>query len=171
MSRANSGASRAFYFALPRLLSKMHERRPGFSENNPLEAYFGSFVVFAISYLLGAQFFLRGHSGWSTFAICALLLFAVWVFWIFALCIGSLVIKALQTFGLLQKTPVRYLQDVFVWTLIAIFAGRLAVTHSPLRCAGMACLALIGLNVAAAMLLVFTHECGTKKRPAPLRSG
>lgn len=158
MTTPDLNPSPAFYFALPRLFSRLLGHGSAVSENNWLEAHLGSFLVFTIPYVLGAYLFLWEPHGWIAFMGYALLLFAVCAFWLFALYANSLIIKVIRACGVFRETPDRYVQDILVWVLIIIFAGRLAVSDSWLRWVGVVCLAVISLNVAAAVFLTLLNR-------------
>ena len=158
MTKPNPNSSPAFYFALPRLISRLFGRRTELSENNGLEAYLGSFVVFAIPYLLAAHLFASESHGWVALIAYSLLIFAVCAFWLFAFYANSLVIKATRAVGFFREMPDRYVQDMLVWVLIIIFSGRLAVSDSWIRWAGVVCLAVMSLNIVAALFLVLLNR-------------
>lgn len=158
MTKPNFNSAPAFYFALPRLIGRLFGRGSAVSENNSLEAYLGSFAVFAIPYILGAHLFLRESRGWSVFMAYVLLFVAVCAFWLLALYANSLGIKVVRACGFFRETPDRYLQDVLVWILIAFFAARLAVSDSWVHWVGVVCLGAMSVNVAAAVFLTLLNR-------------
>jgi hypothetical protein len=158
MTTSDFGPSPAFYFAMPRLINGFFGGASASSENNRLEAYLGSIVILAIPYLLGVHLFLREARGWIALIAYPLLLLAVCAFWLLALYANSLVIKVIRACGFFRETPDRYLQDALVWLLIALFAGRLAISNSWIHWVGAVCLAALSLNVCAAVSLAVLNR-------------
>src|SRR5437763_1985171 len=103
-----------FYFALPRLLALFRGGSFERAENNSGEAWIASTAVYLVSYLFFAQFIPATFGLWLKILSLVLLAFLVWLFWLLALYINSLVIKLLQACGLFRKIPVRRAQSILV---------------------------------------------------------
>jgi hypothetical protein len=153
MKTENEHACGDFYFALPRLLNRMRGGSDKISESNAAEAYFGSIVVFLVSFLFAWQLFVGRCTGWQAIAVGILLLFAVSIFWLFVVYFNSLLIKILRTGGIIRKMANRYAQDVFIQVVVAALAYELSISVSWTRWLGIFCLLLLGANVVAALLL------------------
>jgi len=114
-----------------------------------IEAYFGSALVFIVSYLFAAA--LVAPLRWSPYVlpIYLLLPFVVCIFWLIAFGINSLVIKVIRGGRLFRKVADRYVQDVIAQVLLLFFAA--ALSHSVLwnRWIGIVAMALVALNLAA----------------------
>lgn len=158
MKTANERAAGDFYFALPRLANRMRGRSAHVSENNAVEAYAGSIVLFAVSFLFALGFFAEKFSGWRMIVITILLVFAVWIFWLLIFYANSLVIKFLRACGLLSQTRKRHAQDIFIGIVVAALAWRLSILHSWIRWVGIICLCALAANLAAALLLKLSRE-------------
>lgn len=143
----------AFYFALPRLLNRMRGGTDEVSESNAAEAYLGSIGTFIITFLFGLQLFAERFSGWSLIVSAALLVFAVWIFWLAIFYINSIFIKGLRACGLFRGTPNRRVQDIFVGIVVAAMSYRLSILHAWPGWAGWLCLCVLGANFLAAILL------------------
>jgi len=153
MKTGNEHAFGGFYFALPRLLHRMRGGTDRISERNAVEAYFGSIVAFVVSFLFSWQLFAGRCPGWQAIAVGILLFFAVSIFWLFVFYINSLIIKILRTGGIFRKMADRHAQDILIEIIVAIFAYGLSISVSWTRWIGIFCLLLLGLNLAAALLL------------------
>jgi hypothetical protein len=103
-----------FYFALPRLLATFRGGSSERAENNGGEAWIGSIATYLVSYLFFAQFIPATLAVWSTILSFVLLAFLVWLFWLLALYVDSLVIKLLQACGFFRSIAIRRAQSVLV---------------------------------------------------------
>jgi len=153
MKTANERAAGEFYFALPRLANRMRGRSAHVSENNAVEAYVGSLVLFAVSFLVALGFFAEKFSGWRMIVVTIGLVFAIWIFWVLILYVNSLVIKFLATCGFLRQTSNRHAQDIMIGIIFAALAVRLSIFDSWIRWIGIACLCALAVNLVAAPLL------------------
>jgi hypothetical protein len=103
-----------FYFALPRLLATFRGGSSERAENNGGEAWMASIATYVVSYLFFAQFIPATLGIWSRILSLVLLAFLVWLFWLLALYVNSLVIKLLQACGLFRSIPIRRAQSILV---------------------------------------------------------
>jgi hypothetical protein len=110
----STGEFPRFYFALPRLLARFRGGSSERAENNGGEAWIGSIATYLVSYLFFAQFVPATLGLASTILSFVLLAFLVWLFWLLALYLNSLVIKLLQACGLFHNIPVRRAQSILV---------------------------------------------------------
>lgn len=103
-----------FYFALPRLLATFRGGSSERAENNGGEAWIGSIATYVVSYLFFAQFIPATFGVGPKILSLVLLAFLVWLFWLLALYVNSLVIKLLQACGLFRAVPIRRAQSILV---------------------------------------------------------
>jgi len=143
----------ALYFALPRLLNRMRGGTDEVSESNAAEACLGSIGIFIITFVFGLQLFAERFSGWPLIVSAALLVFAVWIFWLAIFYINSIFIKGLRACGLFRGTPNRRAQDLFIGIVVAAMSYRLSILHGWPGWAGWLCLCALGANFLAAILL------------------
>ena len=154
MKTEDENACGDFYFALPRLLNRIRGGSDKISESNAVEAYFGSILAWAVSFLFAWQLFAGQSAGWQAAVVGLLLIFAVSIFWLFAFYFNSLVIKILRASGVLRKMANRHVQDILIEIVVAVFAYELSISVSWTRWIGISCLLLLGLNLAAALLVI-----------------
>jgi hypothetical protein len=110
----STGEFPRFYFALPRLLARFRGGSSERAETNGGEAWIASIVTYLVNYLFFAQFIPATLGLWSRVLSFVLLAFLVWLFWLLALHVNSLVIKLLQACGLFRTIPVRRAQSILV---------------------------------------------------------
>src|ERR1017187_10290865 len=154
MKTGNESAFGDFYFALPRLLHRMGGGTDKISEGNAAEAYLGGIVTFLVSFLFSWQLLAGRCTGWQAIAVGIVLLLAVSILWLLVFYLDSLVIKILRIGGIFRKMANRHAQDILIQIVVAAFAYELAISVSWMRCIGFFCLLLLGVNFAAALLLV-----------------
>jgi hypothetical protein len=143
----------AFYFALPRLLNRMRGGTDEVSESNAAEAYLGSIGIFIITFVFGLQLLAERFSGWSLIVSAAVLVFAVWIFWLAIFYINSIFIKGLRACSLFRVTPNRRAQDFFIGIVVAATSYRLSILHGWPGWIGWLCLCALVANFIAAILL------------------
>lgn len=149
-----------FYFALPRLLNRWRGRPDQVSEACVVEAYFGSIGIFVVTYVLAWQLFAGRLAGWRTILTGALLVIAVWIFWLLVFYLNALVIKAFHVGGLFCETPNRDAQNIFVGLILAALAFPLSILHSWVRWIGVLCLLGLGANFLAMVVLTRARKRG-----------
>jgi hypothetical protein len=110
----STGEFPRFYFALPRLLARFRGGSSERAETNGGEAWIASIVTYLVNYLFFAQFIPATLGLWPRVLSFVLLAFLVWLFWLLALHVNSLVIKLLQACGLFRTIPVRRAQSILV---------------------------------------------------------
>jgi len=110
----NTGEFPRFYFALPRLLATFRGGSSKRAENNGGEAWIASIASYVVSYLFVAQFIPATLGLWSRVLSFILLVFLVWLLWLPALYLNSLLIKLLQACGLFRSIPIRRAQSILV---------------------------------------------------------
>jgi hypothetical protein len=103
-----------FYFALPRLLATFRGGSSKRAENNGGEAWIASIASYLVSYLFFAQFIPVTLGLWSRVLSLGLLAILVWLFWLPALYLNSVVIKLLRACGLFHSIPIRRAQSILV---------------------------------------------------------
>ena len=152
-----------FYFALPRLLAKMRGGNASRAERNPAEAWFGSFAIFAISYLYFAAFVPDAWSSWTR-ALCFIVLaFLVWLFWLIVLYLNSLILKLAYGIHLLRSLPIRRGQSVLVATTVTAMALALAQRDSIVSELGMVWLIATAMNLIAAAILAVSNDAPARQ--------
>ena len=110
----STGEFPRFYFALPRLLATFRGGSSERAENNGGEAWIASIATYLVSYLFFAQFIPATLGLGPRILSLVLLAFLVWLFWLLALYVNSLVIKLLQACGLFRTIPIRRAQSILV---------------------------------------------------------
>jgi hypothetical protein len=156
--KTRSDTSNGFYFALPRLLNRMRGGPDQISEACVVEAYFGSAGIFGVTYVLAWQLFAGRFAGWRTILTAALLVIAVWIFWLLIFYLNALVIKALRAGGLLQGTPNRDAQNILVGFILAALAFLLSILQDWTRWIGIFCLLGLGVNFFAMVMLAMVPK-------------
>jgi len=131
----------------------MREGTDEVSESNAAEAYLGSIGIFIITFVFGLQLLAGRFSGWSLIVSAAVLVFAVWIFWLAIFYINSIFIKGLRACGLLRGTPNRRAQDFFIGIVVAATSYRLSILHGWPGWIGWLCLCALVANFIAAILL------------------
>jgi hypothetical protein len=156
--KARSNTSNGFYFALPRLLSRMRGGTDKASEACVVEAYLGSIGIFVVTYALAWRLFAGGIAGCRTILAGALLLIAVWIFWLFVFYLNSLVAKTLRVGGFFRETPNRDTQNILVGLVLAGIALPLSILHGGARWIGILCLIGLGANFLAMVVLAMARK-------------
>jgi hypothetical protein len=110
----STGEFPRFYFALPRLLATFRGGSSKRAENNGGEAWIASLASYLVSFLFFAQFIPATLGLWSRVLSLVLLAFLVWLFWLLALYLNSLVIKLLGACGFFRSIPIRRAQSILV---------------------------------------------------------
>ena len=152
-----------FYFALPRLLSKMRGGNGSRAEKNAAEAWVGGVGIYAVSYLYLAGY-LSEVGNWSLRGLLLIVLaFLVWLFWLLVLYLNSLILKLLHGVGLFRTLPMRRGQSVLVTTTAAAMALALVQRGSFVSEIGAIWLTATAMNLAAAAVLAFSNGEPTRQ--------
>ena len=146
-----------FYFALPRLLALFRGGSSERAENNGGEAWIASTAVYLVSYLFFAQFIPATFGLWLKILSLVLLAFLVWLFWLLALYVNSLVIKLLQACGLFRKIPVRRAQSILVAGAASAMAFQLLQAGGWQGEIAAIWLVAVAMNLAAAAILALRN--------------
>jgi hypothetical protein len=149
--------SARFYFALPRLLAKLRGGDPTRAETNGMEAFSAHLAIYAISYLYFARFIPETLSGWLSGLMFVGLAFLVWLFWLLALYLNSVILKLLHHFGLARSLPQRRGQGVLIAATATAMAFALLERGSFVRELGAIWLTATAMNLIAAMILALSH--------------
>lgn len=150
-----------FYFALPRLLAMLRGGDPRRGEQNGAEAWVAGIASYLVSYLFFAGFVPETFAWWTNGLLLVILAFLVWLFWLLALYVNSLVLKLLSWAGLFRALPVRRGQSVLVATTTTAMAFGLLPRGGLAGELGATWLAAVALNLGAALILAFrTVETG-----------
>jgi hypothetical protein len=144
-----------FYFALPRLLAMLRGGDPQRAEQNGTEAWVGSIATYVISYLFFAGLIPNGLGSWFDGLCLAVLAFLVWLFWLLALYLNSLILKLLRELGLFTAIPIRRAQSILIATTVTAMAFGLLQRGSLAGELGAIWLTAVAMNLAAAMILAF----------------
>jgi hypothetical protein len=153
----STGEFPRFYFALPRLLATFRGGSSKRAENNGGEAWIASLASYLVSYLFFAQFIPETLGLWSGVLSLVLLPFLVWLLWLLALYLNSLVIKLLQTCGLFRTLPIRRAQSILVAGTATGMALQLLQGDGWSAEIAAIWLVAVGMNLAAATILVLRH--------------
>jgi hypothetical protein len=147
-----------FYFALPRLLAAMRGGDPERGEQNSLEAWVAGVASYLVSYLFFARFIPAALDFWLKVLLLFALAFAVWLFWLVALYLNSLVLKLGRAFGLFRALPARRGQSVLVGATTTAMAIALVRHGGAVGEIGAIWLTAVAMNLVAATVLAFRHE-------------
>jgi hypothetical protein len=159
----NETASPRFYFALPRLLSKMRGGDSIRAEQNSVEAWSSNLAVYVITYLYFAGFIPALDTWWLPVLIFVALAFLVWLFWVLVLFVNSLILKLLRGFGLPGSLPVRRGQAVLIVMIATAMAIVLLQRGAIAAEIGAIWMIATAMNLLAALILAFTN--GEPARP------
>jgi hypothetical protein len=152
-----------FYFALPRLLAKLRGGDSIRAEKNSVEAFSANLAIYVISYLYFAGFVPAVDLWPLRFLIFVALGFFVWLFWLLALFVNSLILELLRSIGLLRSLPVRRGQAVLLVMTATAMAIALLQRDALAAEIGAIWLVATALNLVAATILAFTN--GEPARP------
>jgi hypothetical protein len=152
-----------FYFALPRLLSKMRGGNASRAETNAAEAWIGGVGIYAVSYLYFAGCLSEiGHWGLRGLLLIVLA-FLVWLFWLVVLYLNSLILKLLRSVGLFRTLPMRRGQSVLINVTAAAMAMVLVQRDSFVSEISAIWLTATAMNLAAAAILSFSNGEPTRQ--------
>jgi hypothetical protein len=151
-----------FYFALPRLLAMLRGGDARRAEQNSTEAWVAGIATYVISYLFFAGFVPDTLGWWQTGLILAALAFPVWLFWLLALYLNSLILKLLHELGLFRTIPMRRGQSVLVATTVTAMAFWLLQAGPLAGELAAIWLLAVAMNLAAAMILAFRDGDGVR---------
>ena len=152
MTSAEPAEPGKFYFSLPRVVQLMRGRSVIRAESNWIEAYFTGVAIYLLSYLVLAQLTVPQLSSASILSL-VLLACGAWLLWLALLYVNSLVIRALRRVGLFTKRSNSRAQNVVIGTETTIFAIALVSGESWSAILGWIWLAIIVVNLAAAVVL------------------
>ncbi len=144
-----------FYFSIFRLMALWSGQDPSRSESNQSEALLVGSLVYLVHYLFLATVFLPSNlRPLPTALLLIALAFAVWIFWLLLIYVGSLILRALGATGLFRTMPARYAQSI-LWGLVTTTMAWALLRHSAiLREIGAIWLVAITLNLGSALALV-----------------
>jgi hypothetical protein len=146
-----------FYFALPRLLSKIRGGNASRAETNATEAWLGGVGIYGVSYLYFAGY-LSAVGSWPLRALLlVVVVFLVWLFWLLVFYLNSLILKLLRSIGLLGALPVRRGQSVLLVIIATAMAAALVQRGSFVSEIGAIWLTATAMNLAAAAILAFSN--------------
>lgn len=143
-----------FYFALPRLVASQLGWNADRTEDNWIEANIVGGVVHLIWYVFAAHLFLNGLPMWERIALLLPLALLVWVSWLIAIYINSVLIRLLRAGGLFRDLPDVRVQSVLLGVITTAFAFYLVESESGLALLGIAWVAAVSLNLLAAAVFV-----------------
>lgn len=149
----NEPRSPRFYFALLRLLALLRGGDSRRAEMNGAEAWAGSLGIFLISYLFFAGGLGQQGPWWLKTLVFAALPFFVLLFWLFALFLNTLILKALHLVGALRSLPPRRGQAVLIGTVTTAMALQLLRSGSITGEIAAIWLVAVAMNLAAAVIL------------------
>jgi hypothetical protein len=153
----STGEFPRFYFALPRLLARFRGGSSERAENNGGEAWIGSIATYLVSYLFFAQFVPATLGLGPTILSFVLLAFLVWLFWLLALYLNSLVITLLQACGLFQSIPVRRAQSILVAGVVSAMSLQLVQSGGWSAEIAAIWIVAVAMNLAAAAILALRN--------------
>ena len=134
---------RNFYFALPRLVTRSHAR----SEKNAVEANAVGLLVQSVAYFFAFEVSLGDASLAKQLLFAIPLAFLVWLFWLLFFYVSHLVLRPFH------PQRMAHAQSFSLCSLTTVFAIYLVAHGSWTRWLGIVWLALVVLNLGAAVLL------------------
>jgi hypothetical protein len=143
-----------FYFALPRLLASQFGRSVERTEANWLEATIVGTIEHLLWYLFAMHVLLGGLPFWGKIALVIPVAFLVWICWLIALYLDSVLIGSLRRFGFLRDLSNARAQSVLLGILTTAFALHLVVYGSWWSWLAIIWVASVALNLLAAAVLV-----------------
>jgi hypothetical protein len=153
----STGEFPRFYFALPRLLALFRGGSSERAEKNAGEAWTASIASYLVSYLFFAQFIPETLGLFSKILSLVLLAFLVWLFWLLALFVNSLMIKLLQACGLFRTIPVRRAQSILVAGAASAMSFQLLQGGGWIAEIAAIWLVAVAMNLAAAAILALRN--------------
>lgn len=153
MPAADLPSAPRFYFALPRLCASLRGGGTGRSENHWLEANVAGGAVYLISCLFAARLIFPEAASWQLISLLVPLAFGMLFVWMIMLYLNSLLVKLLRACGFFETLPNARAQSVLIGLLTTAFAFGLILNGSWMRLIGVAWVAGLGLNLAAAIVL------------------
>ena len=151
-----------FYFALPRLLALLRGGDAQRAEQNGTEAWVAGIATYVISFLFFAAF-VPETLGWGLRGLMlAGLAFLVWLFWLLALYLNSLILKLLRGLGLFRTIPTRRGQSILIATTVTAMAFGLLGRGSLAGEFGAIWLTAVAMNLVAAMILAVRDGDSTR---------
>ena len=144
-----------FYFALPRLLAALRGGDARRGEQNSAEAWVIGVAGYLVSYFFFARLIPQALDSWLKAVLLVILAFAVWLFWLLALYINSLILKLAHWCRLFRTLPARRGQSVLVGTATTAMALALLPRGGATGEIGALWLTAVAMNLIAALVLAF----------------
>ncbi|MGI8820884.1 MAG: hypothetical protein ACR2ID_08485 [Chthoniobacterales bacterium] len=142
-----------FYFALPRLISRLSGGSGVRCEQNWVEMNAVGGAIHLIAFLFAARLLLAGMMWWTQVLWAIPVAFLVWFAWMLLFYANWLLIRLLRICGLLRRLPNDRAQGLLIATEITACACAFVQSGSWLQPVGFGWIALLGLNLAAALAL------------------
>jgi hypothetical protein len=153
----STGEFPRFYFALARLLARVRGGSSERAETNGGEAWIASIATYLVSYLFFAQFIPATLGLWPRALSFILLAFLVWLLWLLALYLNSLVIMLLQACGLFRAIPIRRAQSILVAGTASVMSLQLLQGGGWSAEIAAIWLVAVAMNLAAAAILALRN--------------
>jgi hypothetical protein len=153
MLPAESDRTPRFYFALPRLLTRLAGGHSQQSERNWVEANVVGGAIHLIVFLFAAHQLLGGRTVWQQLLLVGPLLVTFCAFWIIYFYLGWLLLKLVRV-----RMPPDRAHGVLIAIITSAFAWQLLGAGGWLRALGFAWLVAAAANVSAAGLLALLQE-------------
>lgn len=150
-------SSPRFYFALPRLLAMLRGGDSRRAEMNGVEAWAASIAIFIITCFFFAGLLPDNLVWWLCGLALAVLPFLIWLFWLLALYLNSLILNLLRSAGLFRALPQRRSQGVLIATIATAMALGLLQRNSFGAEIGAIWLTAVAMNLVAALVLAFRN--------------
>jgi hypothetical protein len=146
-----------FYFALPRLLSKIRGGNGSRAETNATEAWLVGGGIYVVSYLYFVEYLFPVASWLLRGLLLIVLAFLVWLFWLLVFYLNSLILMLLHRVGLFRALPVRRGQSVLLVIIATAMSAALIQRGSFVSEIGAIWLTATAMNLAAAAILAFSN--------------
>jgi hypothetical protein len=151
MNKTDQGS---FYFSLFRMIAMLRGGDTRRSESNGLEAWLVGLIIYSIHYLFFATRLVPSNlAPWLTGLLLLALAFWIWLFWLLALYINSVMARALHACGLFRAIPTRRVQSVLFGIYTTAMACVLLNDSPTLREVGAFWLVAVAMNLASAVVL------------------
>ena len=146
-----------YYFALPRLLTRLRGGSLERCEQNSIEAAVAGTMVHTITFVFALRLLLADRATWQQLLLVLPVALLIWAWWSLVIYTNSLIINAARAAGLFRERANRHLQSVLIAIVTTVFAWQLVAAGSWMRLLGLIWITAVALNLAAAALLASMH--------------
>ena len=147
-----------FYFALPRLCSRLAGGSGARAAQSSAEAHFVSILIFSITVLVACRLAPHDLSWGVAVALPVAAIVAAFLFWLVALFLNSIAIRLCQPLGIFRRTSAADAQSIFIVAETSAFAFALVKGGGWSAGFGAIWIASGVLNLLAVILLALIDD-------------